>query len=293
LVTTLTDTGSTQNADDFIDSIPAEAAIVDNSGVIIAINERWHKHANDYGHESEIELGLGSDLFEVWQRRGVLVSGEAVRIKARFHGILAGEISEFSEVFATPTDASENVYRLVAARQQGGDGAVVFLFQVTPNSLHDEAEKINHDGPQAAGENRQNSEQAVEQKSRVDEEELLRTLSPVYQTLIWDSVSNSTSANDPTMDHRAEVIGKQLANARVEAAFVLRLHIHALRILQSQIDAVRFKRLSIESRIILISILGFLINIYRHQSENRNEPRGSDAGGSDRKPKPPGERAFG
>lgn len=293
MVKTLTDTGSTQNADDFIDSIPAEVAIVDNSGIIVATNERWHKHAYNADHGSEGGLGLGSNLFEVWQKRNVLFGEEAARIKARFQGMLAGEISEFSEVFATPADPSESVFRLVAARQQGGDGAVILLFRVTRSSLHDEAVRINCNGSQTAGENIRNSQPTLKQNSDIDEEDLLRTLSPVYQALIWDSVLNSTSANDPTMDHRAELIGKQLANARVEAAFVLRLHIDALRILQSQIDTVQFKRLSIESRIILISILGFLINIYRHQSENGNEPRGSDSSSSDRTPKPPGERAFG
>ncbi len=261
MVKTLASTNAPDDSAGFIDAIPAEAALIDWRGVIVAVNDRWQRHVRAEVGGPGGGTELGRNYLDGWRQRAEWLGEDAIRVAERLDRLLKGEISQFSQVYAVPSTPAPRWFRLVASRPDGGSGAVVLRFSVDPADIDADIAALNrHPG----GARRPPAPPPrTSTDSEADADRLLNTLMPVYQALLWDSLFQPEQGHGDAADRRAEAIGRQLAAAGVDAAFVLRLHIDALRALKAQVGGAKSKWLSIESRIVFISVLGFLTNYYR------------------------------
>ena len=123
-----------------LDALPANIALVNPQGEIMAVNESWRK----FGAANSVQ---GSDFFvgrnylEICER----VEGEcAVEAHATAQGIrrvLAGEIPEFSLEYACHSSTEQRWFRLMVSSLQPGRlaGAVVMHINVTERRLAEDA----------------------------------------------------------------------------------------------------------------------------------------------------------
>lgn len=115
---------------DIMDSLSAEIAILDESGVIIKTNKAWQEFGKANGLKVPRD-SVGQNYLEVCDRAGN-ESGELVAIGIR--RILAGELQAFNMQYPchSPTEERWFVVRVVRLKAAGSPRAIVSHENITP-----------------------------------------------------------------------------------------------------------------------------------------------------------------
>lgn len=96
-------------------SLPANIAVLDGAGTIIAVNERWEQYARENGDPSLAHTGVGVNYFDVCRRARGACSEGALEALEGLQALLAGKIDEFTLEYPCPSPGREDAFFLMRA----------------------------------------------------------------------------------------------------------------------------------------------------------------------------------
>ena len=126
--------------DAIFNSMPAEIALLDPTGVIVAVNEPWLRYARENGAPDEGLIGVGASYLEAC-RRGV-TNGDPYAAKAvtGIEAVLNGTRAEFQLEYPCPSPTQSLWYLLLVSPIRGTQsGAVVAHLDITARKQAEEA----------------------------------------------------------------------------------------------------------------------------------------------------------
>ena len=128
--------GSTSNLQAAIlDALPAEVALLDREGNIVAANAAWRHFARQNACGSA-NYELGANYLAVCDSARGPDSAEAREVAAGLRRVLAGELAEYSLEYPCHSPTEQRWFRLQAAPLHDGvDGAVVMHIDITAREV--------------------------------------------------------------------------------------------------------------------------------------------------------------
>ncbi len=124
-------------------SINSEIAILDRSGVIIAVNEAWNEFALGNGSAgAESRIGVGLNYIEVCQRASLAGEEMAQSVIKGLRSVLDGELAFFESEYPCDSPTESRWFRMrVMPLKRADGGVVVSHLDITERKL---AEKDAH-----------------------------------------------------------------------------------------------------------------------------------------------------
>jgi PAS domain S-box-containing protein len=119
-----------------LDALPANIALLDASGVILAVNESWRRFGAANAAAGD-DFYVGRNYLAICEATDGECAGEARAAAAGIRSVLRGEIPEFSLEYPCHSPVEQRWYRLVATPLSPGAsvGAVVMHLNVTERKL--------------------------------------------------------------------------------------------------------------------------------------------------------------
>lgn len=122
------------------DSIPANLAVIDMEGTIIAVNERWRNFARGNGDPDLTQTCEGVNYLEVCRRAEGPMSEGADVVLAGLQAILDGRSTEFETEYPCPAPGYSRWFFMRASPLRGEQpGAVVAHFDISRRKRIEEA----------------------------------------------------------------------------------------------------------------------------------------------------------
>lgn len=115
-----------------VNAIPANLALVDETGTILAVNEGWRRFADGNGYV-DASYGVGQDYFAVCAAAQGEGAADAERIAAGLQAVLRCETGYFAHEYPCHTARERRWFRaiLTPVEFQGRPGAVVMHVNIT------------------------------------------------------------------------------------------------------------------------------------------------------------------
>ncbi|HET7774789.1 MAG TPA: PAS domain S-box protein, partial [Azospira sp.] len=116
-----------------LDALPANIAILDAEGTIVAVNEPWRRFAAENSGRAVETLSIGSNYIAVCEAAVGESAEEAPDIAAGIRAVIRGHQKEFSLVYACHSPEEKRWFRVLVTPQdaRGERGAVVMHLNVT------------------------------------------------------------------------------------------------------------------------------------------------------------------
>jgi hypothetical protein len=255
-----------------IDAVPVQAALVDASGRIVAVNAYWRKFAEANGY-ADRSFGLGLNYLATCRTAESALGAEARVVAEGLESILSGARDEFSLIYPCHSPTERRWFRLLAAGTRDAPGAVILHFNITPEMLAEERQAASRI---EAERKLSRLEQNMEKRSR-DEvrtlEAMTRELSDgpaldenirtAYRAMIEASIAPGDGPDDRVLPEMARALARRLAERGADASDVAHLHAETLRDVKQGATKDRARWIDYESRIVVIGVLGHLANAYR------------------------------
>ncbi|MBB5031767.1 PAS domain S-box protein [Prosthecobacter vanneervenii] len=154
-----------------IDSMPANVAVVDRQGTIIAVNNGWERFARENGAESLAAVGLGVNYLEVCERAVPELEEEANEIMKGLRGVLDLSLPLFSREYPCHSPTEKRWFSMHVtplARAEGG--AVISHINITASKraeaevrrLNENLEQLVADRTCALQESEERTRQIIE-----------------------------------------------------------------------------------------------------------------------------------
>ncbi len=127
-----------------LDSVTAEIAVLDHSGIIIAVNQTWEKFALENSAEAGIpapQTGIGVNYLEICKAENGLETGtEGMNGCDGIRAVMSGKLTRFSMEYACHSPEQQRWYTLTATPLgEGGAGVVVTHNNITERKLVEES----------------------------------------------------------------------------------------------------------------------------------------------------------
>ena len=122
------------------DSLPANLAVIDGDGKVIAVNERWRRFARENGDPGLTHTCEGVNYLDVCRRaRGHYSEGAAEALEG-ISAILRGESDRFEMEYPCPSPTRQRTFFMRAAALSGGQaGAVIAHIDISARVRAEEA----------------------------------------------------------------------------------------------------------------------------------------------------------
>jgi PAS domain S-box-containing protein len=115
-----------------LDSLPAQIAVLDRDGRIIAVNKPWSEIANANVEASPECLGVGADYLAVCRRASATGDDVAQRTLDGLTGVIEGQSEDFQMEYACPTAGRRRWFALHVVRApRNVGGAIVTHTDIT------------------------------------------------------------------------------------------------------------------------------------------------------------------
>jgi PAS domain S-box-containing protein len=123
-----------------LDALPAHAAVLDPSGLIVFVNAAWRRFAAANGWQDE-DCGLGLNYLDICARARGPDAGMAGQAAAGIRAVLNGRTPEFSLDYACHTPDEQHWFRLTVAPvgPGGAKGALTLHAEITAQYLTQQA----------------------------------------------------------------------------------------------------------------------------------------------------------
>lgn len=116
-----------------LNSLPANIAVLDSRGMILAVNSAWKRFAADNGYV-EKRHGIGKNYLEICEKAA---DYHARSIADGLRKVLSGDSSEFSHEYPCHAPTERRWFRCLVA-PVSDQGAVVMHFNITEQKLREE-----------------------------------------------------------------------------------------------------------------------------------------------------------
>jgi PAS domain S-box-containing protein len=123
--------GSATFSTGILDALPAAVALIDSSGLIVAVNVAWRRGAGR--NVLHAGSGVGENYLEIRDNVVDAQGGEASRARAGIRAVLAGEAPGFTLEFSCGAAAQPRWFRMAATplHSAGPAGAVIMQIDIT------------------------------------------------------------------------------------------------------------------------------------------------------------------
>ncbi|MCU0836798.1 MAG: ATP-binding protein [Chromatiaceae bacterium] len=122
-----------------LDALPAEVAVLDAHGCIIAVNQAWRQFAEENGGSAALREGIGIDYLAAGRRLQGKDADAAGRIADRLEALLAGSLSRFVHEYPCHTPDRQRWFAVIAAPVRTKPAAAVVVhFDITARKLAEE-----------------------------------------------------------------------------------------------------------------------------------------------------------
>lgn len=265
----VTDSDQPDWAWDILDSLEAQLAVIDHTGVIRYVNAAWIRSANEGGGDPA-STGVGTNYLVVCQPD----------VQNSLAAILSGESDHFELEYECGTPDEERWYHMRAMplikRQPGW--AVITHHNVTHRK------RVDFDKLEA--ERRQ--EQAREQDSlaklsgtapapitaqtfglralRESYPDAFERFIEYYNDLLEHAVQARTYKGEPPLPPRLKVMADQLVFLKAGPRDVIDVHMAALRQRSAQASPGEARIYAAEARLLVLELMGHLAATYRSQA---------------------------
>lgn len=119
-----------------LDALPAQVAVLDRDGRILAVNRSWQRFAEEGGAGEALHRGIGVDYFAACLRASGPEREDGRRAAEGIRAVLDGRRSEHSQEYPCPAGEDERWFLLKVSPLEGdGEGAVVVHLDVTERKL--------------------------------------------------------------------------------------------------------------------------------------------------------------
>jgi len=115
-----------------LDALTGNVALIDSTGVILAVNEAWRRHADVNGLGST-DFSVGQNYLKICESASATHSGEADRAAAGIRAVLAGEAPHFELEYSCSSPAQLRWFRMTVKplKISGAVGAVIMHTEIT------------------------------------------------------------------------------------------------------------------------------------------------------------------
>ena len=121
-----------------LDSLPQEVAVLDEAGVLIAVNEPWERFARQNGGAPDV-LSVGANYLEVCRNSAREGDVHAREVLEGLESLLAGERSNFMVEYPCDSPACSRWFVLHASRPAFGHGSIILSHtDITPQKKAEE-----------------------------------------------------------------------------------------------------------------------------------------------------------
>ncbi len=126
-----------------LNSLNAEIAVVDGTGVILAVNDRWQKFSMENGlvpGQSAPNTGVGSNYFSVCGTDAVGCAGDRLDASSGLRAVLDGRLASFSIDYPCDSPTERRWFAMVVMPlvQGGKNGAVITHTDITARKQDEE-----------------------------------------------------------------------------------------------------------------------------------------------------------
>jgi two-component system, cell cycle sensor histidine kinase and response regulator CckA len=121
-----------------IDALPAQMALLDSEGVVVAVNRAWRRAADAHGL-GRPDHGVGMSYVAVCAAADPETAPEAAAAERGLREVLAGRRDGFSLEYPCHTPFTRRWFRLMASPLAEGRGAAVLHLDITQLKLAEEA----------------------------------------------------------------------------------------------------------------------------------------------------------
>jgi PAS domain S-box-containing protein len=124
-----------------LNSLPANIAVLDNNGMIQAVNEEWRRFAEATGHPPDCSVGIGANYLEVCRRAAGDGSGDAERAFAGIQDVLAGKLQSFTMQYPCESATENRWFQMLVTHLAGvtSSGAVITHADITERKWAEDA----------------------------------------------------------------------------------------------------------------------------------------------------------
>jgi PAS domain S-box-containing protein len=122
-----------------LDALPAEVAVLDARGCIIAVNQAWRQFAEENGGSAALREGIGVDYLAACRHLQGKDADAAGRIADRLEALLAGSLSRFVHEYPCHAPDRQRWFAVIAAPVRSRPAAAVVVhFDITARKLAEE-----------------------------------------------------------------------------------------------------------------------------------------------------------
>ena len=116
-----------------LNSLPANIAVLDSTGMIRAINEEWQRFAEANSHAPACSVGIGANYLEVSRRAAEDGSADAERALAGIQDVLAGKLHSFRMQYPWDSTAEKRWFHMLVTPLTGvtSGGVVIAHTDIT------------------------------------------------------------------------------------------------------------------------------------------------------------------
>lgn len=241
-----------------LDGVEASAAVVDADGTIVLTNRAWSAFAEANGSDPAT-VGAGSSYFAVCPSDDPVAHDVAEGLRS----VLDGRRDGYTLEYPCHSPTEERWFRLRVVPVPGrAPRALVLHHDVSADvkALREQAREalflqaLSEPGHLPAGPDRPLAERAAR---------TVELLSHRYAALVERSWDAQVLRRTPPASHEVLAVAEALAAEQATARDAVAVHVRALQLLERTASADRMGALSVESRVLLITVLGHLADTYR------------------------------
>lgn len=137
-----------------LDALPANIALIDDAGTVLAVNRQWMQYAGENG-EGVGKAGVGSNYLAACDDARGRNARDAVAIAAGIRNVVRGGCGRYSREYAFPVGGQRKWHRMVAVpfAADAGAGAVIMHLDITESRLAEERLHVREEEFRALAEN--------------------------------------------------------------------------------------------------------------------------------------------
>lgn len=124
-----------------LNALPANIALIDNTGKIMEVNDAWRRFANENGFIGS-SYGIGDNYITIAEQADGAEQEDGVRIANAIKAILAGHIRDFSMEYRCDSPNKNRWLKVIITRENNSDDSGIVLMHMDISERKEAEEKL-------------------------------------------------------------------------------------------------------------------------------------------------------